>query len=93
MVEDMPIDPVSVFGQLLPIEYYILAKHKIDNFKRNKILAKVQVMFPRIIKDIVRVFGQVYKEFSLESTIHGFKYTTLAKTRLERYPYLIVIIH
>lgn len=54
MVEDIPIDPVSVFDQLSLIEYYVFAKFKIRNFKRNKIFAKVQAMFPRIIKDIVR---------------------------------------
>ncbi|KAJ8669605.1 hypothetical protein QAD02_000864 [Eretmocerus hayati] len=36
-------------------------------------------------------FAQVYREFASESTVHGIKYTTQARTSLERFIWLLVV--
>ncbi|XP_014470576.1 PREDICTED: sodium channel protein Nach-like [Dinoponera quadriceps] len=49
-------------------------------------------MFLTVAKDALRTLAKVYREFSVESTIHGFKYTILAKTRLERSVWVIILL-
>lgn len=51
----------------------------------NKFFVAYQDMFREIMKDLLRILAEVYKVFSLESSIHGFRYTILIKTKLERY--------
>nr|XP_012228652.1 PREDICTED: uncharacterized protein LOC105675804 [Linepithema humile] len=48
--------------------------------------------FLRIIKNTMQIFVEVYKEFLLESTIGGLKYMILAKTKLERFIWMIILL-